>query len=309
MMPSNGWGAVMADNPKVARYVWGSIAAIVVVAAIAVLVIKPDLLFSPSKPAADAATVSPDVFMAQPENREAWHDHRAIVTWVASCLGVHSPENLPESLRWSLEPPLRIFSVWKEEQPTGDLTSQHRAVIGLSNGLFLQRVDAVERGRDAFTLNQKFQMSAIIIGLLTTVFISLSSTDIIKDSNRFLSVIKISVKIFAIVLPAVGTAVAASSAFYDPGSDRIKYNGIAESASNLHRQIASGVGGLSCVPAAAKNDKNNADWANNDAQIAEWIKAYKTLTPSAKKAENTATGDSSSDLGNTGGGPPAKQKK
>jgi hypothetical protein len=307
----------MAYNPKVARYIGGSIAAIVVVAAIAVLVIKPDFLFSPSNPSADAnnstgvkmaAPASPDVFMAQPENREAWHDHRTIATWIASCLGVHSPENLPESLRWSLEPPLRIFYLWKEEKPTSDLTSQHRAVIGISNGLFLQRVDAVERAGDAFKSSQTFVVSAIIIGLLTTVFISLSSTDIIKDTNPALRTIKISVKVLAIVLPAVGTAVAALSAFYDPGSDRVRYSSIVEAASNLHRQIAAGVGSLACVPASARNDKNNADWAKNEAQITEWIKAYKTLTPSAKKADNTASGNSSSDLGNkTGGDAPNKK--
>jgi hypothetical protein len=292
------------NNPRIVRYVGGSIAALAVFAAIVFFGINSGYFPSFSGHPATSqtgATVPTDVFMAQVENREAWYDHRAIATWVAFCLGVHSPENLPESLRWSLEPPGRVFSRWTEEQPTAELTSQHRAVMNLSNALYMERIDSVERLGSVSQSLEKFQVSAIIIGLLTTVFISLSSTDIIKDTNTTLSTIKMTVKIFAIVLPAIGTAVAALNTFYDPKSDQIRYSRMSDSAGLLHRQIALGVANLFCVKA---DGNQSAEWGKNASQIDAWINAHKTLTaPSTQKAETATSSDNSTAPGGSAGSP------
>jgi hypothetical protein len=300
----------MAFDPKLVRIVGGAVTAIVIVAAIIVFGIKPGLLSFVSKPTAparaDAAPpappTSPDVFMTQIENREAWYDHRAIATWVTSCLGAHSPENLPEAVRWALEPPGRFFTIWTEEKPIGELTSQHRAVIGLSNALFMERIDSSEKLGTISPSLEKSQVLAIIIGLLTTVFISLSSTDIIKDTNVTLRTIKISVKIFAIVLPAVGTAVTALNAVNDSRAEQAKYSRIFDSAVLLHRQIALGIASLSCAPASAKNAKNSPEWDKNDIQIRDWINAHKALIASSTQKTETATsGDISAGQAKPGG--------
>jgi hypothetical protein len=291
-------------NPKMARYVWGSVAAVAVIAAI---LFGGSYLRSHANRTTqpEAATSSTDVFMSQVENREAWHDHRAVANWVAFCLNVHSPENLPEAIRWSLEPPGRVFANWTEEKPEGEITTQHRTVIGLSNALFMERIDSVERLGGVSQSLEKFQVSAIIIGLLTTVFISLSSTDIIKDTNATLKTIKISVKIFAIVLPAIGTAVAALNTFYDPKSEQIRYGRISESAGLLHRAVALGVANLACVPTSAAKD--NPDWARNAVQIEAWVNAHKTLiSGTTQKAETATSGDNPSVQGTAGGSPKLK---
>ena len=293
------------NKPNMARNIAIGVAAISVVAVLAVLGINSNFFSFLSNraaaPAADSASANPDPFMAQVENREAWHDHRAVASWVASCLGVHSPENLPATFRWSLEPPGRIFGNWPEEKPTGDFTSQHRAVIGLSNALFMERVDSVERLGTVSQSLEKFQVSAIVIGLLTTVFISLSSTDIIKDTNAALTTIKISVKVLAIVLPMVGTAVAALNTFYDPKSDQIRYGRMSEAAGQLHRQIALGIANLTCVPASTKN---NPAWDKNATQIDAWINAHKSLiSPATQKAEAATSSDSATNQGRAGGSP------
>jgi hypothetical protein len=233
------------------------------------------------------ASTSTDQFMSIVENRQAWFDHRTIASWVASCLSVHSPENLPETYRWTLEPPGRYFNVWKEEQPNGDITLQHRAVIGLSNALFVERTDSREQLAQAFTSLQKFQVTIIVIGLLTTVFISLSSTELISESTRFWQTTKMTVKVFAIVLPAIGTAIAALNTFYDPKSDLIRYGRTLDSAGLLHRQVALGITGLSCTA-----QKDSDDWKKNTAQIDTWINAHKTLmSPPSQKPDATSGGD------------------
>ncbi len=176
-------------------------------------------------------------------------------------------------------------------------------MIALSNALFLERTDSLEKLSSVSRSLEKFQVSAIIIGLLTTVLISLSSTDIIKDSTPALNFTKVTVKIFAIILPAVGTAVAALNTFYDPKSDQIRYSRISEAASLLHRQIALGVGDLAC---AAPTDKDN--WTKNAAQIDAWINAHKSLiSPSTQKTDTTATTDGARVQGASAGSSQPKQ--
>jgi hypothetical protein len=134
-----------------------------------------------------------------------------------------------------------------------------------------------------------------LIGLLTTALVTLSTTNLISESTPAWINFKTVIKLLAIVFPAIATAVAALNAFYDPKSEFVRQARNADSAGQLHRQLAVGVWVLSCT-----NDVASPDWKNNASQIDQWVNTHKTITapPSAKpdtsgSSDNT-TGDKTS---------------
>lgn len=269
--------------------IWSVVISVVVVTGILFFVFPRWLTWTASQPLADE-------FSSVVENREAWTDHRTVVNWIAQCVGVHAPENLPEAKRIAMETPYRTFFVGPEETPTGNFTTQHYAVHGLSSALFLERTNGAERANQAFKSLERIQVATILIGLITTVLISLSSTDLLWES------LKSAVKILAIVFPAVGTALAALNAFYDPKNDLIRYGRNADAARQIHRQLALGVWELSCT-----SDPKSAEWQANKLQIDQWITTHKSLlTPSKSDTSGGQDGVATTDPKGVGGKKPAQ---
>ena len=105
--------------------------------------------------------------------------------------------------------------------PSNRLTQQNvlpaaSDVFLLSESIGRARIENAKNAADAYILLQISTWSAILLGLATTVLVSLSSTEFGRGDSTPSRVIRV----LAIVLPALGTAAAAITAFYAPREDR-----------------------------------------------------------------------------------------
>lgn len=82
----------------------------------------------------------------------------------------------------------------------------------------------------------------IIIGFLTTAMVGLSSTELGKQTTR----IALSIRVAALILPALGTAVVAMTAFYNPSANIVRQLQAVSGLQQLQTEISSSVWKMDC---------------------------------------------------------------
>jgi hypothetical protein len=168
------------------------------------------------------------------ELQSASRDHEIVSNWVLFCLKTNRPDELPASLQESLGSyELEPVAGYIEHSSFLSVNPKYLRVAGLSRLILMKRV-AVDRNLStAYNIAKVGAFSAIFIGLLTTVFVALSSTDFGKQQNF----IGTGIRVGALALPAIGTAVAALIAFYDPNGNLARASQVASGLQQLHTQI------------------------------------------------------------------------
>lgn len=162
-----------------------------------------------------------------------------------------------------------------------------------------QRVELARKASDSYSWLQYIQWFTILIGLVTTVVVSISTTELFGKSDTRLGK---GLRFLAIFLPALGTAVAAVNAFYNPRDDWNKAANTLANLTQLHGQMSVGIWALEC-PA---DDAKRKDMV---AKLEEWTKRYNDVitiaesTPGASKQEQAGpkTGGGGAGGGQTGG--------
>jgi hypothetical protein len=137
----------------------------------------------------------------------------------------------------------------------------------LSDNIARTRVDSAQNAANAYRVLEVSTWSAVLLGLATTVLVSLSSTEFGKGDSR----LSRSTRVLAIVFPALATAVAAITAFYAPREDLARSSQALVSARQIHDQIAADIGQVPCP--------SEEDAANGGGEIArklvEWKKSIR----------------------------------
>jgi hypothetical protein len=255
---------------------WASYASLAVVMLVAlVLLIKPAFIRSTvqgsSGPPSPAAAVSgeDDMKLANQAQSEYWAlrgDHYFVAVWFAHCSGVEDVFDLPNALTKYLTP----FgdSDWNgtDKKIEKEPTIQQREVAQLSLGLTRARLGVAGVARTTQAQSEFMQWIIILLGLFTTIVISLSSTEYGKGDGKWPK----GLRFVAITLPALGTAVAAFNAFYAPSAKAAQAERTLASLGQLHSQIAHEIWTIGCA-----DDPNRTSAL--DSKISSWIKRYQEI--------------------------------
>jgi hypothetical protein len=106
---------------------------------------------------------------------------------------------------------------------------------------------------------------SIAIGMITTILVSVSSTEFGRGDGPPQRLIRV----FAIIFPALGTAVAAVISFYGPQGEWVQASRTLASETQLHDQIALTVWKLSCP--TGDTDDSTKPLIDN---LENWSKRY-----------------------------------
>ena len=217
---------------------------------------------------------------AKSEPFTAYGDHWHIALWFASCLGHTSIGELPDVLVAQLTP--FGMATWSGAKISVDKPPaiQLREVSELSLNLYRDRIGGAAAVRAASKNYEIMQWIIILLGLITTIVVSLSSTEYGKGEERLAK----SLRLVAITLPALGTMVAAANAFYAPSQKALQATRTLASLGQLHSQIALEVWATGCPP--ANGDPKNPNLAKIDDKIAQWIKRYQEIQSSSSDTAN-----------------------
>jgi hypothetical protein len=154
-----------------------------------------------------------------------------------------------------------------DELPTSkrQLFSEERSILVLNRSLSFGREYYRLQAQDLYVYLQLGTIVSIVVGMLTTIFVSISSTEFGRGEGRAQRWIRV----VSIILPIIGTAVSGVMAFYAPAQSWNQASRTLASISQLHAQMAVGVGGLKCID---PKDKENVSKAQS--MLNEWSKRY-----------------------------------
>jgi hypothetical protein len=226
--------------------------------------------------------------------------HAAIRSWVMGCIGFDDWEDMPLRIK-------RIFVLpvesWSGSDSSGPLLEgrmpnhRERALIQLSSILAFQGIALRSKVQSAYFFWQCTSLIAIVLGMITTILVSVSSTEFGRGDGRNQRLIRL----LAIIFPALGTAVAAIIAFYSPQAEWSQASRTLASVNQLHGQVALGVWKLKCPTADDEDAKlfttTIEDWSKrfHDIQAISSIAsepsgAGKESSPRGGKTESGNTG-------------------
>jgi hypothetical protein len=219
-------------------------------------------------------------------------DHAAISNWVEYCIGIGPGDSAFQATQEIfLTPSQKLlthpFAV-EPKWPDGvhQLNRSEHNLIELSKELSEHRLELIPKVRSAYFFWQLATLISIAIGMITTILVSVSSTEFGRGDGQPQRLIRV----FAIIFPALGTATAAVISFYSPQAEWGQASRTLASETQLHDEIALTVWKLTCP---APND-SSAKPLTDDLEI--WAKRYIEL--------QTIPNASSGPGGNQGGGGP-----
>jgi hypothetical protein len=174
------------------------------------------------------------------ESRGAESDQVKVGQWIVACFKKQSTgAELPSYTQDLLSLPYQIN---RGGIPVGVFEAR---IAGLTVALSHQRYILASSASRTYHSLQFATFTTIAIGLLTTIMVSLSSTDLGKRTDY----VGGSIRISALVLPAIGTAAAAVIAFYGPAQSYARTHQALGSLGELHRQVGNGILRLPCADA------------------------------------------------------------
>ena len=182
------------------------------------------------------------------EVRKIEADRVLVERWVARCLALSETRGAPAGLKLTAD-----RSSAPASAPPLDPAQVHPAyyrVIAINNALAERRVALDTHWSDAFVRAEIATWASVLIGLLTTAMVALSATSLVAPAQDSMPEKGAWIKYSALILPAVGTALAAAIAFYEPGALLASRKWQATSAEQLHIQIGQGVWKLPCFKTA-----------------------------------------------------------
>lgn len=197
-------------------------------------------------------------------------DNNSIIAWVRYCVTENGKTVLSRDQEGTLYS--NVFRVGYFGDGQNDTSSNARgffgneiALVNLSNSVLSDRLNWQSQSDDAYFSWSIGTWLTISIGMLTTIFVSLSSTEFGRGDGRTQRVIRT----LAIVLPALGTAVAAMIGFYGPQAQWSLASRASASLAQLQDQIAIDIWKKHCI--GAQGDQNDQALATS---FESWAKRY-----------------------------------
>jgi len=221
-------------------------------------------------------------------------DHAAISNWVEYCIGVGPGDSALQATQHTfLTPSQKLlthpFAV-EPKWPDGvhQLNRSERNLIQLSKALSEQRVRLMPKVRSTYFFWQLATLISIAIGMITTILVSVSSTEFGRGDGPPQRLIRM----LAIIFPALGTAMAAVISFYSPQAEWGQASRTLASETQLHEEMALTVWKLTC-PTPDTDDSSAKPLTDN---LESWSKRYIEI--------QTIPNASGVPGGNQGGGSP-----
>ncbi|QND57480.1 hypothetical protein [Mesorhizobium huakuii] len=220
-----------------------------------------------------------------------YSDHNSVTSWLLNCVGASKFDDLPEESKQFLTP--FIFLSYNDENTSKlrPFFAGERVLGALSKDITMKRVYWSAQANGAYSQWQFATWITISIGMLTTIFVSLSTTEFGRGEGTTQRV----VRTLAVVFPALGTAAAAIVGFYGPQADWSQASRSLASLSQLHGQLAIEIWKQNCIK--SPGDQNEIDLKP---LLEGWSKRYidiETLSNTSNTAAATTPGtsDNSSD--------------
>jgi len=229
-------------------------------------------------------------------------DHTAISNWVEYCIGVGPGDSALQATQHTfLTPSQKLlthpFAV-EPKWPDGvhQLNRSEHNLVQLSKGLLEQRLRLMPKVRSAYFFWQWATLISIAIGMITTILVSVSSTEFGRGDGPSQRLIRV----LAIIFPALGTATAAVISFYSPQVEWGQASRTLASETQLHEEIALTVWKLTC-PTPDTDDSSAKPLTDN---LESWSKRYIEIqtSPNASGAPGGNPGAGSPGGGIEGGG-------
>jgi hypothetical protein len=244
-----------------------------------------------------AAELTPKQDMNQLEMSYIQSDHDAISGWVMDCMKVQTLSDLSAETISVLTQPFpyqRFISSANTETKLPDKHSQstrllfhsEHSLLVLSQTLSTQRIWSRRKVTATYQFWEITSIITIGLGMLTTILVSLSSTEFGRGERHSQRL----VRIFAIVFPALGTAAAAIIAFYGPQAEWGQASRALAGMAQLHGQMAIDVWKLPCI---SKDDDESAKKVAT--ALDGWSKRYVDI-----QTVSTATDGSANPGGGSG---------
>jgi len=230
-------------------------------------------------------------------------DHTAISDWVEYCIGVRPGDSAFQAIQYAfLTPSQKLLThpftgelKWPEEMH--QLKRSQRGLIQLSTELSELRLELIPKVRSAHLFWEVTTLVSIAIGMITTILVSVSSTEFGRGDGPPQRLIRV----LAIIFPALGTATAAVISFYGPQAELVQASRTLASETQLHDQIALTVWKLSCP--TSDTDDSTKPLIDN---LENWSKRYIEIQtiPNATGAPGGNQGGGSPGSGSDGSGTP-----
>ena len=224
-------------------------------------------------------------------------DHTAISDWVEDCIGVRPGDSAFQAIQYHfLTPSQKLLThpftgvpKWPDEIHRVQ-RSQH-GLVQLSAELSELRLALIPKVRSMHLFWELTTLLSIAIGMITTILVSVSSTEFGRGDGPHQRLIRV----LAIIFPALGTATAAVISFYSPQAEWVQASRTLASETQLHDQIALTVWKLACP--TSDTDDGAKPLIDN---LENWSKRYIEIQtiPNASGATGTPGG-------NQGGGSPS----
>jgi hypothetical protein len=216
--------------------------------------------------------------------------HDSIKTWVLHCIKANSVRELPENLQTIFSADeITFFPISSLMNVVRSITDNEKGIIEnkrkipivqemnavqLSYAMRNQRIEIGRKTNESNLELQYIQWITILIGLVTTVVVSVSSTELFGKVDTPLGR---GLRFLAIFLPALGTAVAAINAFYNPRDDWNKAANALANLAQLHGQMSIGIWSVKCPDAQDEDSKKPLI-----AKLDEWTKRYNDIVTIAE---------------------------
>jgi len=232
-------------------------------------------------------------------------DHGTISQWVQHCMGIKPDMEVPVLLTsqfWLPSIQYRVSlgasdNVWPKT--IQQLTREETALVQLSDAISEQRLALTVKVRSAYSFWEYATIFSIVIGMITTILVSVSSTEFGRGGGHTQRMIRV----LAIIFPVLGTATAAVINFYSPQAEWGQVSRTLASLTQLHGQMALAVWKLKCPPTGTDDSSANPLTSALD----DWSKRYVDIQTiaSATGASGAGQGGGPSGGGQDGGGPSA----
>jgi hypothetical protein len=173
-------------------------------------------------------------------------DHDAISERVQTCMRLNPSADLPRAVEYEFETGVEkrhdFASGGKWPAEIRPLNRWERLLLQLSDQISEQRVKLMGKVRSSYFFWEVATIVSILVGMITTILVSLSSINIGAAGRGRHQIIRV----LAIVFPVLGTATAAVIGFYSPQAAWAHASRTLASLTQLHGQIALTVWRLPC---------------------------------------------------------------
>ena len=225
-------------------------------------------------------------------------DHAAISDWIEYCIGLRPGDSASQATQHAfLTPSQKLLTHPLSAEPkwpdgVHQINRSEHTLVQLSTKLSEQRLGLIPKARSAYFFWQLATLISIVIGMVTTILVSVSATEFGRGDGPPQRLIRV----FAIIFPALGTATAAVIGFYSPQAEWGQASRTLASETQLHDEMALTVWKLTC-PATDADDSTAKPLTDN---LENWSKRYIEIQTIPNASGNQGGGSQGG--GNEGGG-------